>query len=336
MALSIGSPAPELKVSAWLQGGPIGGFEAGQVYVVEFWSTWCGPCKATIPHLSKLAKQYEGRVTVIGVDIWENEDTSTPAGLAKVKKFVESMGDRMIYPVAVDSADHHMAEAWMRASGRQGIPSSFVVDGSGAVVWIGHPSGGLDDVLARVVAGTFSLEASKKQLADEEERAAPMRKHQEMMKPFSEALKQKNYDAAVKAIDAIVREMPGGRSKILRVHAGLACGHEEEALATAREIIDDPTSKDLLGPLGMTIAQIPDAPEAATRAGIFALEKLIGSSEAGPMAFLWLYGLALLVGRTGDRERAIELCEQAIAECKKAGEQGAHFLPVLEELRADF
>ncbi|MFM7297514.1 MAG: TlpA family protein disulfide reductase, partial [Planctomycetota bacterium] len=50
--LGVGDPAPRLRVGSWLKGEPIAGFEAGRVYVVEFWSTWCLPCEKSIPLLS--------------------------------------------------------------------------------------------------------------------------------------------------------------------------------------------------------------------------------------------------------------------------------------------
>src|SRR5689334_22756020 len=43
----------------------------GKVVLVDFWSTWCGPCKATMPHMEKLHKKLEAQgLVVLGVCVW--------------------------------------------------------------------------------------------------------------------------------------------------------------------------------------------------------------------------------------------------------------------------
>src|SRR5438067_12699343 len=96
LTLNIGDPAPPLWVREWIKGTPVQRLEKGKVYVIEFWATWCGPCIASMPHLSALATKYKDQVTVIGIDIFEKKTTS----LGKIKAFTDSMGSRMDYLIA--------------------------------------------------------------------------------------------------------------------------------------------------------------------------------------------------------------------------------------------
>ena len=66
--LKVGDPAPKIEVKSFVKGEPVKTFEAGKTYVVEFWATWCGPCKTSIPHLSELQKKHPA-VTFIGVSV---------------------------------------------------------------------------------------------------------------------------------------------------------------------------------------------------------------------------------------------------------------------------
>ncbi len=154
-SLSIGDAAPPLKVSQWVKGDAVAGLDTNKLYVVEFWATWCGPCRASIPHLTEMAHKFTA-VTFIGVDVWEQgEDKATT-----VKKFVTKMADQMDYNVAMDTEDQFMATNWMRAAGQNGIPAAFLVQG-GKIVWIGHPMSGLEESLTEVLAGKFDIEKAK-------------------------------------------------------------------------------------------------------------------------------------------------------------------------------
>jgi thiol-disulfide isomerase/thioredoxin len=147
--LVVGDAAPALSSVNWLQGGPISEWESGKVYVLDFWATWCGPCVKAIPHMNEIAKQYKDQgVTVVGVAIWPN-GRMTPTA-----EFVTKQGDAMAYPIAED-IDGKTAEAFMAAAGQGGIPTVMIVDGQGKLAWIGHPMGGMDDVLPQVVKGDF-------------------------------------------------------------------------------------------------------------------------------------------------------------------------------------
>jgi len=163
--LKIGDAAPKLQAAKWVQGEPVKEFEKGKVYVVEFWATWCGPCKVAIPHLNELANKFKDKgVIVIGQDCWENDES-------KVEPFIKNMGDKMTYRVALDTKTDakdrgRMAETWMRAAGRNGIPCSFVVDKQGKIAWIGHPMQLKEDTIEKILAGDWD---HAKALADYQE-----------------------------------------------------------------------------------------------------------------------------------------------------------------------
>ena len=94
--LKVGDAAPALKSGKWLKGEAVTAFETGKVYVVEFWASWCGPCRMSIPHLTKLQAQFKDKgLIVIGQNCW---DKSAEAATECMKE----MGDKMNYRVALD------------------------------------------------------------------------------------------------------------------------------------------------------------------------------------------------------------------------------------------
>jgi thiol-disulfide isomerase/thioredoxin len=140
----LGDPAAPLSIQEWIQGGPIDVKDGKAVYVVEFWATWCGPCRVSIPHLSALQKKLKDKgVVVVGIS---DESPAT------VKPFVQKMGATMDYAVASDKSAE-TAAAYMGAYGQNSIPTAFVVGKDGQVLWVGHPMGGLDRALDNILAG---------------------------------------------------------------------------------------------------------------------------------------------------------------------------------------
>jgi thiol-disulfide isomerase/thioredoxin/tetratricopeptide (TPR) repeat protein len=154
-SLGLGDPAPKLDVKSFVKGEPIATLEPGKFYVVEFWATWCGPCRVSIPHLTKLQKKHP-KVAFIGVSIWEQDQNA-------VKPFVDTMGDQMAYRVATDAIpekgdanDGIMASKWMKAAGQGGIPTAFIIDKGRRIAWIGHPMS-MDEPLEKIVNGSWDL-----------------------------------------------------------------------------------------------------------------------------------------------------------------------------------
>lgn len=235
--LNIGDAAPPMKVGKWLKGTPVPRFEPGKVYVVEFWATWCGPCKAAMPHLSELAKKYQGQVTFSGVSVWERGDNVAK----QVESFVKGAGDRMSYNVAADTAESTMANTWLRAAGESGIPCSFIVGKDGKIAWIGHPMK-LDDVLPKVVAGEGDFK-SLAQTRSMSKQPTIQDGEAEVLAAFQTAMNKKDYPGAVAAIDAGIAKNPS-LSKTLWYPKLQALVHvdDDKARSVAQEAIKDTTS----------------------------------------------------------------------------------------------
>ena len=208
LSLSIGDVAPPLKVKEWIKGTPVASFENGKIYVIEFWATWCRPCKAAMPHLSALANLYKDNVTFIGIDILEWNTTS----IQKVKSFVDSMGTQMDYNVATEEADL-MQAGWLNASGEQrhGIPRTFVVDADGKLAWIGHPAN-LAEVLPKIVNGIWNIkEALDKRNSDRYLRLLDDSLNNALMKYRENEFKKGDKgkpELALAAIDKIIKHEP--------------------------------------------------------------------------------------------------------------------------------
>lgn len=132
-AAKLGDPAKPLQISKWVKGEPVklSDGKGKQIYVVEFWATWCPPCRDSIPHLTELQKKYKSKgVTFIGISTEKNAKT--------VERFVKSMGRKMDYTVALDK-NNATAKAYMTAFGVNTIPHAFIVDKAGKIVWHGLP-----------------------------------------------------------------------------------------------------------------------------------------------------------------------------------------------------
>jgi thiol-disulfide isomerase/thioredoxin len=204
--LSWGDPAPKLQVKEFVKGDPVKEFEKGKLYVVEFWATWCGPCRVSIPHLTELAKKQKD-VTFIGVSVWENDQD-------KVKPFVEDMGNKMGYTVAMDEvpegkkgSDGVMAKTWMTAAEQNGIPTAFIINKDGKVAWIGHPMR-MEKPLEKIVAGDWDLKAEAAKAKAEAEAA---KKAQQMMGALVRGLRSGDVSDAMSAVDTFVKDRPAAK-----------------------------------------------------------------------------------------------------------------------------
>ena len=201
--LTVGDPAPKLQVAKWVQGDPVKSFDTNHVYIVEFWATWCGPCRDSIPHLNELWQKFKDRgLIAIGQDVWEQNDDG-------VASFVKKMGNQMTYRVALDDKSSEtngfMAVNWMKAAEQNGIPTAFVINRQGRIAWIGHPMGLDEKILEAVLADKFDIAMAA---ADYEQQQQENQKWMAANKKLREAMKQNKWDAAATTLDEILKMAP--------------------------------------------------------------------------------------------------------------------------------
>jgi len=228
-----GVPAASLHGGVWLKGEPIQTFAKGNVYVLDFSSVLCSPCRAFIPHLTQLTHRYAGRVIVAGVYVYENPEDDTISTLYQegVRRFISRMGSRIGYKVVVDGPTRQLAKAWMQAGGYEGLPTTFVVDQAGRMVWAGYPPG-LESVLERVLSRTFSLSDGPD--LDRRRISADTRIYM--------ARKRKDYRAALAITDSLIREVPVDKHLYFEKFKTLLAANESEAYSFARWVAEGPCS----------------------------------------------------------------------------------------------
>ena len=67
-----------------------------QPLVIDFWATWCGPCRMIGPVISELATEYDGRITVGKCDVEENEDLAAEFGIRNIPTIIFFKGGQVV------------------------------------------------------------------------------------------------------------------------------------------------------------------------------------------------------------------------------------------------
>jgi len=275
-ALDIGEAAPDLMLSKVVKGEEVKASlkDTGIITVVEFWATWCGPCRQSIPHLTELQAKYKDKkVRIVGI----SDETE-----AQVKPFVDGQGEAMEYTVALDK-DKKTWEAYATPFGVTGIPHAFVVDGTGTLLWHGHPLDGLDDVLAKAVDGKYDVAMAREQA----QKAAMQEELSELTMLWAqEYLVLAKYGRDKAGADAIGKKI-------------LDCGFDNEVFfgQFAWTLLSNPNLVHQDLPYMLTVAERANT---------------LSNGESADI----LDTLALALFRSGQVEKAVESQERAITLCE--------------------
>lgn len=320
VSLKIGDPAPPVKYSQWIKGTPVESFKGDQLYVLEFWATWCGPCKAAMPHLTKLQKEYEGKVAFIGVDVWEHhgaEEKPYESYLPAVTKFVKGNDANMGYSVMADNNDQHMGNKWLKAAGINGIPSTFIIKDQ-KIIWMGHPVS-LDTTLPRILDGSYDMQAFK---VTYEKKAEASRKQMAGMKaamePVQAALKAKEYKKAFELMEKAKADQPILKISMdnLKFTTLLKNFSQEEAMAFARE-----WAKDFKSAPSYVLMAVNEDGGLSQSTYLWAA-KNFESTNTAPVNPMTYHLLAAVYAKGGDYRNAIGNEEKAIGGAKTALKDG--------------
>ena len=83
-----------------------------QPLVVDFWATWCGPCRMVGPVISELAQEYDGRIVVGKCDVEENEDIAMEFGIRNIPTILFFKGGQVVDKIVGAQAKARIQETF--------------------------------------------------------------------------------------------------------------------------------------------------------------------------------------------------------------------------------
>ena len=115
----IGATAPEFEIPSQTGGGPLSPqSQAGKVVIIDFWATWCAPCRESFPFYQSLVDAHPGSLVVLAVSVDEEP--------AKIPEFAKETG--VTFPLGWDEG-----QVVAKLYNPEKMPTSYIVDKNGVV-----------------------------------------------------------------------------------------------------------------------------------------------------------------------------------------------------------
>lgn len=124
----VGNLAPDFTLPRVAGGEPLTlSSLKGKAVLVDFWDTWCPPCREALPHLQELSLAYREDLVVVGLALGQE-------GAAKVKDFTEKHG--LTFEMVIWDDDPELIKSF---GGIEAIPTTFLIDADGVIQkkWVG-------------------------------------------------------------------------------------------------------------------------------------------------------------------------------------------------------
>jgi thiol-disulfide isomerase/thioredoxin len=129
--LQVGEKAPQILVSDWIENAPKDKSFANKFIVLEFWTTWCGPCLASVPHLNQLQNEFKAQSDLIFVSM-------TNEKVEKVQKLLKRVPFQSA--VVTDVTNQTQKNYSEHGDGLVGLPSTILIDKNNVIRWVGIPT----------------------------------------------------------------------------------------------------------------------------------------------------------------------------------------------------
>jgi len=317
--LTIGSKAPAIDVEHWVSNGNgkfpiVREFENGKVYVIEFWATWCDPCIASMPHISKLQKEFADRGVQI-ISVSEEDLPTVEAFLEKKAKGQDQTFGQLTnnYCLTTDP-DGSVQKAYMEAAHQNGIPTAFIVGKDGKIDWIGHPVE-MDQPLTAIVEDQWDRDGFANQFKAHQEIDAGMQQAMTL-------LREGKFRESLNLMDAMIEKAPDGSDidsqvKMIRFSILISTNDPRSTEAFHQMIDENKEDPGLLNQLAWGIVEMkvageqvnPPLADAARRAIDLAVQQ---APDDGAILDTQAH-LALMQGKM---DEAIEIQTRAVEKAK--------------------